>query len=493
MNTYIDWVVTDERLEWRYKEAQTAMEGDQATHGGIDKSEIIAIVPTELITSGAKAQQSESEAQSTRTAAQGPFYELFRVEGKEGEDPQLSGMKVSGLPKEIMDSFLVEKLPAHLLLPPNGDIQDAAKPSDSTATSDLPHQNIHLVVSTASGTGKAQKFAEAVVIPLLEKFPDIKFCVRTTDSAHTVSEITRDVLLPTAKKGIKQLVILMSGDGGMVDVLGGLHSHSTSSPDSAEDASKFQPVTVALMPFGTGNALAHSSGITKDTTHGLSHLFRGKQVDALPTFNVHVSPGSKYVTNEGNDREAVPNNELFGAVVCSWGLHASLVADSDTTEWRKLGVDRFKMVAGELLSPKDGSESHRYHGKVTLHAQDGSEKIIDREEHMYVLLTLVNQLEKGFTISPASKPLEGVLRVVHFGALPPDQVMGVLGKAYQGGKHVDDKAVGYETVNRMRIDFMEPEERWRRICVDGKIIAVEEGGWVEVKSEKMVVASLVHL
>lgn len=55
--------------------------------------------------------------------------------------------------------------------------------------------------------------------------------------------------------------------------------------------------------------------------------------------------------------------------------------------------------------------------------------------------------------------------------------------AYQGGKHVQDELVTYEEIERLRIDFREDLERWRRVCIDGKIVAVGQGGWMEIAKE----------
>jgi hypothetical protein len=105
---------------------------------------------------------------------------------------------------------------------------------------------------------------------------------------------------------------------------------------------------------------------------------------------------------------------------------------------------------------------------------------------MYVLATLVSNLERTFRISPASQPLQPQLRVVHFGPVGGEEAMRVMGLAYQGGKHVDEEAVGYEAVRGLRIEFqgLEKEGKWRRICVDGKIVRVEGDGWVEVRLEE---------
>lgn len=106
-----------------------------------------------------------------------------------------------------------------------------------------------------------------------------------------------------------------------------------------------------------------------------------------------------------------------------------------------------------------------------------------REEHGYVLVTLVSNLERTFTISPSSKPLDGKLRVVNFGAMGGNETMEVMKAVYDGGKHVNMENVGYEVVEKMRIQFNEEGEgwKWRRCCVDGLIVGVEEEGWMEVE------------
>lgn len=53
--------------------------------------------------------------------------------------------------------------------------------------------------------------------------------------------------------------------------------------------------------------------------------------------------------------------------------------------------------------------------------------------------------------------------------------------AYDGGKHVTDPQVRYECVRGLRVEIEEEEERWRRVCVDGAIVAVPAGGRVEVE------------
>ena len=344
---------------------------------------------------------------------------------------------------------------------------------------------IDVVVSTKSGTLQAQTYYDNVVQKAIHRIfghDSIASTILTT-SDRSVVEFTK-LILEKANDSQRQLILLLSGDGGIVDILDVL-SKGKRSPQYV------RPV-IGLLALGTGNALANSTGLNKGHTKGLKSFFHGKP-EVLPSFRVVFSPESTLVINEGRDKEVLQvdhdgNGLLFGAVVCSWGLHASLVADSDTTEFRKYGSERFTMVAKELLTPSDGSPPHLYKGKITLTKKDSDGQIrhdlMERRDHEYILATLVSNLEENLTISPRSNPFDGQLRLLHFGPMPSDQVMGIMGLAYQGGKHVENDLVGYEEIEGMRIDFEDDSPEWRRVCVDGKIVQVSEGGWIELEIVK---------
>ncbi|KAK2850581.1 hypothetical protein FQN49_005528, partial [Arthroderma sp. PD_2] len=397
---------------------------------------------------------------------------LYLKHGEEGEERK--GERNGGRSNMSLESLRLSGQP------PGLSKYAAGLPSHLGAS-----RNVHLVLSTLSGAQGASDFFGNALKPLLAYMQLKDYQVHETRSAETIIELARDIFLPRALSGHPQTIILLSGDGGLIDlikVFSGL-------PDEAT----FVKPVVCLIPMGTGNGTANSTGLLADSTMGLSSLLRGSPRD-LPTFRVRVPPGSTYVTDEGSGREAVAgtgegeaaDTDIYGAVVVSWGMHASLVADSETAEYRKFGVDRFKMAAKELLHPSDGSETHRYRGTVTLVREKGEaeeEHIVDRESHMYVLVTLVSQLEKGFTISPSSAPLDGQMRIVHFGPLEPERAMALMGLAYQGGKHVEQPEVAYDAVEAVSIRLSEDEvdERWRRVCVDGKIVLLPLAGELRVR------------
>lgn len=384
---------------------------------------------------------------------------------------------------------------------PAGDEKDAkavpeviVKEDNQTDPSIRPHntsdEETHVIISTGSGTGKAEIFYSQAVKPILEMlWPEghTNFLTHRTESATTIQELTNDIFFPTANAGITLRIVLLTGDGGIIDLVNGLLSQPASS--------SYRAPKVVLLPLGTANALYHSINVgnTHQNTWGLKALCLNPSDEAqrrpLPIFTASFSPGARVLANEARDEEVLPQDPksgrpiLHGAVVASWAMHASLVADSDTAEYRRFGIDRFKMAAKEALYPADGSPPHPYRASIAvLHGSDWTP--LPEEEHMYVLATMVSNLEQPFCISPKSQPLDGSLWLVHFGPTSGDEAMRVMGLAYAGGKHVEDPMVRYKEIDGLRIEFQEKEDRWRRVCVDGKIVRVEEGGWMEIRKDE---------
>ncbi|MCJ1460764.1 hypothetical protein MMC28_011146 [Mycoblastus sanguinarius] len=380
----------------------------------------------------------------------------------------------TNLPQSFIDANLVSPRISQLS---SSRISPPASSRSGTAAS-----YFYVIISTGSGTGQAQQYFDNILKPVLAAsgIQAYAYYVHTTYSDKSVTNFASAVLLPRANEGHLQTVLLLSGDGSVIDIVDTL----LSSPRNQQ----YVKPAIGLVTMGTGNAFANSTGLNRDFTRGLRHFYRGK-TKMIPTFTATFSPGSEFLVDEGNRTELLASSEtglgvVYGAVVCSWALHASLVANSDTTEYRKYGLQRFQMAAKELLAPSDGSEPHIYKGKITLYKNnegEETEQILDSREYFYLLATLVSNLEENFTVSPHSKPLDGQLRLLRFGPLSSAEVMKIMGLAYQGGAHVEDDAVGYEGIERLRIDFEEEDSIWRRVCVDGKIIRVGQRGWVEVQ------------
>ncbi|GLA05661.1 hypothetical protein AnigIFM60653_006164 [Aspergillus niger] len=334
---------------------------------------------------------------------------------------------------------------------------------------------IDVIVSTTSGTGTGMSFYSNILQPLLFYIGVTNYELHETKSTRTITELCYERFIPRAKQRLPQTIILLSGDGGLTDMIDAFHS----TPESL-----LVPPTIALIPTGTGNAMANSIGLLAHPTAGLVALLQGTPT-SVPTFVAEFSPGASYIIDEGRERIPITRNsanvhghpKVYGGVVASWGLHAALVADSDTVQYRKFGADRFKLAAKELLYPSDSTEPHKFSGIVTLFKLDDQgrskrEETLACTEHM---------------------PLDGRLWMVHFEPMSASRVMQVMASAYQAGQHVADESVSYGEIEGFRIEFREVDERWRRVCIDGKIIAVEHGGWVEVhKASRALLEILQH-
>ncbi|KAK8052133.1 hypothetical protein PG993_003518 [Apiospora rasikravindrae] len=420
--------------------------------------------------------------------------------------------KAAGQDKTRKNLFLVKEAPEHL------------RPADN--------RKVHLVVSTRSGTGLALNFYESVLQPLLADFGLKPATVSGEDDAespHLNLIVTRDAqsireFTASLPLGVEHTVVLMSGDGGIVESLNGKATvDDDDESGSASASSREQPLPlIAMLPLGTGNALFNSlhkgvyAACAAESTPsplvlGLRTLLRGRRAP-LPSFRVDFSPGSRQISYKNSDDD-VPGavreqlglvTHLYGAIVASYGFHAQLVWESDTPEYRKHGAKRFGMVAAELLQ-----ESHAYRARVERSRpllprsaegrQEKQEEIepIDRPRHAYVLATLVSNLERTFAISPASRPLDGALRLVHFGPVGGERTMEIMTQAYNGGRHVGmtwttenggeeekkEEGVGYEQVGEVSVVTHEEDARWRKVCVDGTIVELPLQGSMTVRTE----------
>ncbi|KAG6041375.1 hypothetical protein E4U41_004679 [Claviceps citrina] len=401
-----------------------------------------------------------------------------------------------------------------------------------------PDNRIDVIVSTRSGTGRAQPFWRHVLRPLLRglllplalddaaarataaatdhQAPE-PWDVLTTQDEQTVRRYARTL---DHQSSPRRTIILISGDGGIVDLLNGRGPTPPPPPPPRH--------LLALLPLGTANALFHSLHRPLETSPGptplvlaLRTLFLGTPRD-LPMFKALFTPGSHIVSYTSATDEQNSNHDaasasasasasltrhdtavsfLYGAIVASYALHASIVHESDTPAYRLHGSTRFGMVARRLLQ-----ESHAYRASVeveTAAAPSASASASasptgatgeprprpdngHETTHGYVLVSMVSNLERTFTISPQSRPLDGKLHLVRFGAVGPEKVMQAMTAAYDGGRHTalewpDGDRVLYEEVRAVRVLTQEEEARWRKFCVDGTIVEVERGGGMRVE------------
>ncbi|KAL4911687.1 ATP-NAD kinase-like domain-containing protein [Aspergillus aurantiobrunneus] len=377
---------------------------------------------------------------------------------------EIERIHLKSVPSALLSSQLLAEVPSHLCHLSNICLK------------------LHIIISTASGTGTAKLLFSRILQKLLAWIGVNQYEVHETKSTQTITELCHSKFIPQAEAGVPQTIILFSGDGGLCDVINSFHG----TPKCIRTAPN-----IGLIPAGTGNALASSTGLLAHPKASLTALLRGKPVP-LPVFVATFSRRAGYV-QDGQTRPPTTDESsplrIYGGVVASWGLHAALVAESDTVEYREFGAERFKMAANELLFPSDGRETHEYNGTITLIKRDNQrsiehEEVIEHKKHMYVLATLVSNLEKDFMISPNSAPLDGSLRFLHFGPMPSQRAMQLLSAAYRNGRHIHEDDVMYSEIEGFKVDFHEIDEKWRRVCIDGRVVMVEEEGWMKVHKER---------
>lgn len=402
----------------------------------------------------------------------GLYLILVLSQGEEGaaEPFQLSSFTARSLRQDFLDRFLLKNIPEYL-----------------SAGQESP---LDVIISSKSGTGQSQKFYDAVLQPLLgalglrgEGSPAAAnpptggkaYHVTVTKDADSVKDFSREQWgrdrCSIDQAGSSGTVILLSGDGGIVDLLQGI----------TQPTEPGLLPTIALIPLGTGNALFHSLHKPHYVTSGqpapshlvlaLRALLKGK-ASPLPTFEALFPPGS-HLVEETKEPAGTPEtvSQLTGAIVASYGFHSQLVWESDTPEYRKHGNKRFGMVAQELIK-----EGHVYNASV-----ETSSSALSTTRFNYILLTMVSNLEKTFTISPESRPLDGELRLVHFGDVGGQKTMEIMMAAYNNGSHVGIEGVGYEAVDYVKVTTHEEGARWRKVCIDGTIVEIPHGGTMTVK------------
>ncbi|OTA57768.1 hypothetical protein K449DRAFT_398384 [Hypoxylon sp. EC38] len=419
------------------------------------------------------------------------LYDVVTLREDTGEQGTLFTLLQANVPavlQSLVDEFKIEEIPEYLQSGPS--------------------RHVHVVVSTGSGTGLAVRFYNLVLQPILEgrglraldpsadvarrSVPNT-YTLHITQNADSVRDLARD-LGDTDQGSVQHTVVLLSGDGGVIELLNGV------APGEGSAAQSNLPL-VAVLPLGTGNALFHSSHKSvypkagspepSSLVQSLRTLFTGKAAP-LPSFKAEFPPGSHIVNTEKSENglESWTNlvSHLHGAVVASYGFHSQLVWESDTPEYRKHGAKRFGMAAQELLK-----ESHAYNATVELAGKDGSHlHKLDRDRYAYILVAAVSNLEKTFTISPSTEPLDGKLRLVHFGPVNGEKTMEIMMAAYDGGKHVDmkwtgedgkEEGVGYDEFDVIKVTTWEEDARWRKVCIDGTIVELPQGGAMTVKTE----------
>lgn len=279
---------------------------------------------------------------------------------------------------------------------------------------------------------------------------DIRHTYIATDSRHAIG----DFALSLEDSGVPIMVIIAGGDTSVNEFVNSLNKDQKGE------------IYIATVPEGTGNALALSNGCGEEK-EAVKCILLASVKRPLQLYLVEFPSGSEVLHHDGL-KETLQGRLLF-VVVASWAFHASLVADSDTDEMRKHGINRFKIAAENNLT-----RPQKYCGDVTI----GNDRAL-QGPLAYFVVTPAQRFEPTFEILPRGNIHDSSLYVVAFQTEENDSyIMDIMGKVYAGGKHVDIPNVFYEEVKESENVILSlganlPLSQ-RRFCVDGAIVVIPE-------------------
>lgn len=320
------------------------------------------------------------------------------------------------------------------------------------------NSEIFVLDSVRSGLGVRTQQSGAygrLLKPVLDAF-SIAHHYEATKSRDSIAEFAASL----KANGKPILVIIAGGDTSVAEFVNGL------------SANQKGQINIATIPEGTGNALTLSNG-PKNEIEAVWRVLTASNTRKAP-FHLYQAefPPDSMIHHHDGYKEAVLH--LLFIVVASWAFHASLVADSDSDEMRKHGIDRFKIAAGANLA-----RLQHYRGSVEIRNKREVRKGLEGPL-AYFVVTPAQRFEPTFVILPKGDIHSSSLYVVGFQTEDSDSyIMDIMKEVYDNGRHVENPKVFYEEVSEgesvhlsMSADL--PEEE-RRFCVDGAIVVVPGG------------------
>ncbi|KAI5957392.1 hypothetical protein CANMA_004396 [Candida margitis] len=325
------------------------------------------------------------------------------------------------------------------------------KPDTTTIIKSLPssltEKEVYIIDSINSGIGRSDKrnIYTHIIEPLFRSL-DIKHEHLKTENAKSISEFA------SSFRNHDATVIFLSGDTSITEFINALNSSEGGS------------ISIYPIPVGTGNSFALSLGLT-DPVKSIVQLLQADKESPLYLFSAKLPTGTRYLVQDELQEEVTsPTNFI---VVFSWAFHASLVADSDTQELRKHGIERFKIAAQHNLS-----REQKYEADLLINDE------LIKGPFAYWVLTPSRKFEPTFDISPKGNIFEDNLYLIAFRTKPGDDryIMDIMKQVYDGGSHIDNPDVIYREItakDKVVLNLKHSKELLkRRFCVDGSIIAL---------------------
>lgn len=310
----------------------------------------------------------------------------------------------------------------------------------------LENDSIYVIDSVLSGTGRQSTNGvyEDILKPLLE-YLDLSHTYLATKSRTSIIEFAGKL------EGDNVTVIIVGGDTSVNELINGL------GPGGGQ-------INVGVIPAGTGNSLSLALG-SSSLADSIKRIFSGNR-QQLQVFSTQFPEGLYLLYPDGSKQ--VIDKEFDFLVVTSWAFHAALVADSDTENLRKLGIERFQVAAQQNLSRKQ-----EYHARIRI-----GDKVFDGP-FAYVVTTPSQKFEPKFVILPKGDIADDSFYLVAFKTEDNNEyIMDIMKKVYDGGRHTEDPRVIYEKVSAGSKVVLEIDHAsqilQRRFCVDGAIAVLPE-------------------
>lgn len=342
------------------------------------------------------------------------------------------------------------------------------------------NRNYTLIESTTQG--HAQDYFLNNIQPIL------------TDLVQSLSTTTQNSIIPPTTATLQVMVI--GGDGTVHEIVNGVLRGVENTPFISD---QFRPrIEFAVIPTGTGNAIATSLGVN-GVQDALDRFLAGKTV---PLRVMTVSTHSDATSSSNNNW--VPR--VYTVVVNSFGLHCATVYDSD--EFRHLGNERFRMAA-----MKNVENLKQYAGRISVY---GEVQIFDRTTAQlvtssssssssldatkpakilpgpftYLLITKQAFLEPGFKPTPLASPSDEWMDLLAVQGVGQEAIMTMFGGTATG-EHVQQETVEYLKVKALELET--PERG--RLCIDGEFMEIEAGakGAVRIEVEEKEDVQLFHV
>lgn len=341
---------------------------------------------------------------------------------------------------------------------------DVIKVSPKTVEQQITHLDREILVidSVKSGVGrdKFNIFGD-ILNPVFDDL-GIKAKYIETTSPDSIKEIGESL------EGKDYLVLLISGDTSINEFVNGVSNNNNIKSNTAD-------ITIANIPLGTGNSFSLSLGIENDL-QAVAKLFRGI-ISPLNLYTAELPKGSYIISQNEKIR---PIEKVNFLIVLSWGFHASLVADSDTPELRRFGLERFKIAA------KNNLECHQEYPGTTI-IGDNNKTIAG--PYAYWLITPSQRFEPQFNILPLGDLLTPNLYFVGFNSEHSTDnnkyIMDIMMEVYNNGSHIHNEKVKYELIPPDQSTTLKLKQltgfNQRRICIDGFIVLLPEIASDEIK------------